>query len=400
MPNCIFCDDPLTAATKPEHILLNALGGKKATRRAVCTTCNERFGSAIDRAVTDQVAVLRNMLSLESGSGNPPPTLRNVKAGADTINLNNDGTLNAVHKPFTITTNPDGTSNLQIVASSVEEVAKHIPNIAGALKCTEERVMQLLASAKGTMVTRRPGRAHFPMSFGGGGATQSLVKSCLVLWATLVGNDEVKSEAFAAARAFVMQGGDEFSRNRVHLDSRYFLHVEVLTRRFGEFFNLIYIRSDEAGRVIGHFTLYNVLAWQLVLAESGGTPGVKIGLISNPMDPTAWSDTIADEIDIGFEWLNAPDYSDEFRRARERLAAAVAHAQQSALFREFGRISRRVFEKHGIVEGTAVTDPKVKRLILAEIVHRAGLHIMNLPHEESVSGAEIVATVNAQRKKA
>jgi hypothetical protein len=59
-------------------------------------------------------------------------------------------------------------------------------------------------------------------------------------------------------------------------------HLDELKGRFGDFFNLIYIRSDEAGRVIGHFTLYlyNVMAWQMVLAESGGTPNLKVGLVS------------------------------------------------------------------------------------------------------------------------
>ncbi len=31
METCIFCDNPLTPDTKPEHILLNTLGGRKTT---------------------------------------------------------------------------------------------------------------------------------------------------------------------------------------------------------------------------------------------------------------------------------------------------------------------------------------------------------------------------------
>jgi hypothetical protein len=48
-------------------------------------------------------------------------------------------------------------------------------------------------------------------------------------------------------------------------------------------------------------------------------------LISNPLDPAEWSDTIADEIDIEFGWLDTPDYSDEFVRARERLEATMRY---------------------------------------------------------------------------
>ncbi len=79
------CNESLTSHTKPEHILVSALGGRKSTTRADCSRCNGTFGSTIDKAVTEQVAVLRNMLGLESGAGKPPPALRKVKAGSERI---------------------------------------------------------------------------------------------------------------------------------------------------------------------------------------------------------------------------------------------------------------------------------------------------------------------------
>ena len=71
-----------------------------------------------------------------------------------------------------------------------------------------------------------------------------------------------------------------------------------LQHRFGKFFNPIFIRSDNTGRVVARFTLYNIINWQIVLAEAGGTPNARIGLASNTLDPSIWSDVIADEIDI------------------------------------------------------------------------------------------------------
>jgi hypothetical protein len=108
--------------------------------------------------------------------------------------------------------------------------------------------------------------------------------------------------------------------------------------------------SDESGRVVAHFTLYNVISWQIVLAEAGGTPNARIALISNPLAPAEWSDTIADEIDIDFAWLDSPDYPDEFKRARERLEATLRHKAETQRTRELNRIAADVFEKHGIVD--------------------------------------------------
>src|ERR1700747_1977114 len=54
---CIFCDKALDGNTKPEHILLNALGGRKTTSKVICSDCNNRFGGTIDDALAKQVPV-------------------------------------------------------------------------------------------------------------------------------------------------------------------------------------------------------------------------------------------------------------------------------------------------------------------------------------------------------
>ena len=61
MALCLFCDSELDESTKPEHILLNALGGRKTTTKAVCSTCNNTFGSTIDYELALQVIEIRNL---------------------------------------------------------------------------------------------------------------------------------------------------------------------------------------------------------------------------------------------------------------------------------------------------------------------------------------------------
>jgi hypothetical protein len=324
---CIFCDRELTEDTKPEHILLNSLGGRKTTKRVDCSVCNGAFGSTIDDEVGKQVAVLRNMLQLDSGTGRAPPMLRNVQSGNDIINLTNDGTPELVAKPFAVRGLDDGRFELQILTKSVEEVAPYIPHIAAQLGASEENVLEILKSTTGSYVERRPDTVHHALGFGGPLAVRSAAKSALVLWATLTGNEEIKSLHYEDVRRFIVEGDEAFNLARAHLDSRYLPQCGELQRRFGEFFNLIYVRSNESGHVVAHFTLYNVISWQIVLTEAGGTPNARIGLISNPLDPTEWSDTIAAEIDIDFAWLDTPDYTDEFVRARERLEASRRNAK-------------------------------------------------------------------------
>src|SRR5712671_4669522 len=105
---CIFCDNVLDGTTKPEHILLNALGGRKTTRKLICSDCNNRFGGTIDDALSAQVPTIRNLLQFESGSGKSPPMLRSLQSGKDKINIKSDGRAELVAPPFSVTKRPDG----------------------------------------------------------------------------------------------------------------------------------------------------------------------------------------------------------------------------------------------------------------------------------------------------
>jgi hypothetical protein len=398
---CIFCDNELTEQTKPEHILLNALGGRKTTRRVDCSACNGKFGSTIDNEVGKQVAVLRNMLQLDSGTGSEPPMLRRIQSGNDIINLKNDGTPELVAKPFAVRKLENGCFEIKIMTKSVEEIVPYIPHIAAQIGCSEEQVLEILKSTTGSQVERRPDTVHYALGFGGPLAVRSAAKSALVLWATLTGNDEVKSSHYDDVRRFIVEGDEAFNLARAHLDSRYLPETNELQRRFGEFFNLIYVRSDNAGRVIAHFTLYNVISWQIVLAEAGGMPNVHIALVSNPLDPSQWSDTIADEIDIDFVWLDNPDYTDEFKGAHERLAATMRHHVEKQREREIIRIIADIFKKHGVTgEDDPVADPQLRQKIMAEATHRLALHAVGLPYVENVTGEEIVERLKAARDKA
>lgn len=220
MANCIFCGTALDRSTKPEHILLNALGGRKTTTEVICSNCNNRFGSGIDNALASQAEVIRNILRIESGTGNHAPKLTKVKAGTDVVNLCGDGTLEIKQKRLFFPELPDGCKSVQLNAGSLEQIAKFIPNIAAKLRITEADARSLLLAADVRKVERTPDPIHFDLTFGGQEAIRSTAKACLVLWALKVGNDEVRSPAYQAARDFVIVGSDDFYNSRTALDTR------------------------------------------------------------------------------------------------------------------------------------------------------------------------------------
>lgn len=267
-------------------------------------------------------------------------------------------------------------------------MAALVPHIAAAAKMPEAQLKELIKNGSAKRVSERPGTVHFSLSFGGEEALRSVVKSALVLWSLAVGNDEVRSPVYAEARAFVVSGGD-FNARRMHLDSRPVPNAETLTDRFGTFFNLLYVASDAHGRVVAHFTLYNLIGWQMVLAEAGGTPDLRTAIVNNPLDPGEWSDAIAAEAAIPFEWLASPGYGDNFTRAQDRISSMMQKHLDDARKAEWDRIIRAVLDKHGLVEGSVINDPKLIHEISRDIAHRVASHVFSIPYSEQIEPEEL-----------
>lgn len=260
----------------------------------------------------------------------------------------------------------------------------------------EERLRSQMNDSQVSLLSKRPGVVHVSFSFGGPEAVRAMMKACLELWATLVGNDEVKSQPYNAARTFVLTGDSTFLQGRTHIDSRPLPCLARLEECFGEIFNMIYLRSDENGRVIGHFTLYNILGYQMVLAECGGRPNVSVGLASNPLDPNKWSDDIAREFDIDWQWLAAPTMED-YAHAQARIGRMIEIYSHQAMKREFEYIVNSVSERHGIFGDVVVSDENTKRQIVGEISHRFAAHLLRLPHAQRLEPSEVAAMISGRK---
>jgi hypothetical protein len=131
---CIFCGTRIDRTTKPEHILHDALGGRKTTRRVVCSVCNNRFGGSIDKALAEQFGVVRTLLQLRSGAGGLPPMLKRVTAGNEKIDIKQGGRLKLASKPFEIITDNIGRTQLHISGESLEKIEAMVPHM-GPTRC-------------------------------------------------------------------------------------------------------------------------------------------------------------------------------------------------------------------------------------------------------------------------
>lgn len=389
---CIFCNTGLPPNTKPEHILQSALGGRKSSRSIVCNDHNEQFGSTIDQALANQVEVIRNFLQLNSGGGKAPPSLKRVNAGKDIVNVRSDGFPELALRPFSIIKRDDGSVAVQVMARSEDHLASLMPHIvpyaAATTGLSVEQLQDQMRVVRAVRTTRRAGKAHFELALGVPDAVRAMTKSCLELWATLVGNDEVRSSPYEAARNFVLVGDKGFEATRTHLDARPLPPAKQLMAEFGDFFNLIYVRSDVVGKVIAHFRLYNILGWQMELAEHGGRPNMAVGLASNPLDPGKWSDTVAVNTEIDVKWLSAST-ADNLDHVRERFVELYKTYARRAAEREIDSIFQACLSDHGLIGRRDDPEGIPPEPVIMDFIYRFVLFSLGLPFERSLTSAEI-----------
>ncbi|RYC33888.1 hypothetical protein D3273_01150 [Lichenibacterium minor] len=329
MAKCILCQTAEVGhGTKPEHVLNDALGGRRKTRWAICSACNGKLGSTVDKAVAEQVKPIRNMFSMASGNGEPAPTIR-VTSGDMTFDVLGDGRLRLVtSKPFNDTLAPDGTFSLQITGRSEDDIARSFAHAAAKRGMTVEELISKIAKVTGVVQDLPPGSVGHQISFGGLDCSRMMMKSALVLWCTAVGNDELHKGCYDDARHFALNGDYKGEVALTTMDDRYVEGHAALAEAFGPLFNYIAVASDTNGRVKAYFGLYNLYALCLTLAPSGGIAEQKAVLVSNPLDPGRWSDDIGPNMSIDAAWMDAPHWSEDHSGYLDKLNKMGAFHQQ------------------------------------------------------------------------
>ena len=127
--DCAFCGTSFTAANdSKEHILPNAIGGRRAVTRFICKGCNAKAGSEWDRALADQFKPICILLNIDRQRGSVP-SLRVQTTGGDTLQLHADGRVTAPHPTVTKTRTGNQVS-IRITARSMAEFKRTLRNMA------------------------------------------------------------------------------------------------------------------------------------------------------------------------------------------------------------------------------------------------------------------------------
>ena len=97
---CALCQTPLTKANRTkEHIIPNAIGGRKKVRNFICKRCNDKTGEKWDSALANQLQPFCTMLGIRRAEGNNRPFPVETVSGRKLV-WNPDGSLTIAEPKF------------------------------------------------------------------------------------------------------------------------------------------------------------------------------------------------------------------------------------------------------------------------------------------------------------
>jgi hypothetical protein len=380
---CLFCPKPLSPNTSPEHILLDALGGRATTRMVICSECNHLFGSTIDNSFTRQIEPLRTLLNLRSGSKKPPPGQRYKSAAGEQYTVRPDGNVSRHAKPLTFESGLNGVIKVHLNVETLDEVNAFIPHIAAKTGVSEDQVRRQMEATEASRVSQAAPPFTTDLSFGGSEALRSVIKSCLVLCASKTNLETARGGGFAAARNFVTGGDEDFLHNRITLEDREIPGVERLISDYGPIFNLIFCKSDGNGRMIAYYGLYNTAYWNVVLAEQGAVPNRCFGMVSDPTENGRWKHFDAKTFDLEVTWMASPILGGGDRIGRS-LAIAFKQRDQTKRDGHLELLIHEAMQDCGIKYGDRITDEFVNRFSL-----KVAFWFSKMRYEERLTSEQI-----------
>ena len=174
---CGLCGTALTGENASrEHVIPNAIGGRKRVSNFLCVACNSRTGSEWDDELVRQLGPLCTMLNVKRAHGRNRPFV--VETVSDRrLTLNPDGSM-GIAVPLFEAQELAGKTTVKMHARTIRELKRMLSGLKK--KHPQIDVDELMKQAK--PVQEYSGEPYaIALSVGGTLAGRSMVKSCLTM---------------------------------------------------------------------------------------------------------------------------------------------------------------------------------------------------------------------------
>ena len=283
---CTLCSCSLTADNNTEeHIIPNAIGGRKKVQGFICRTCNSESGSEWDNELARQLNPLSIHLGIRRQRGNVPSQAFPTASGQN-VRVNADGTMTPAKPEVTVTTEEDKT-RIHVSARSRRELKKTLRGLQRNYPKLQDIDLDelMLDAQENSYYSSDPIKIN--PEFGDIRAGRSLVKSAVAL----VFDAGIDPAQCDLALDYLLQEGKEPCFG-------YYYDAEkdiIASRPPKSPFHCVYVKgSSENSTLLGYIEFFSL--WRIVLCLSQSYTGKDFTNVY-AIDPVK-----GDELDISVDF--------------------------------------------------------------------------------------------------
>ena len=384
---CILCGRTLTSANSDkEHIIPNAIGGRKKVVGFICESCNNVTGTEWDAELARQLQSLSLLLGIQRQRGGVKPLVFPTSSGGK-IRLHSNGKMTTVIPSHEETTDGN-TTQLRVTAGSRRELKKQIRGMQRKHPPLQKRSVDDLLSTAQARSHYSPDLIGITLEFGGEKTGRALVKSALALVYD-AGIDPIVCDL---AVEYLTKDDAEPCFGYYYDDDRDL----VGDRPVGKPFHCVYVKGDSGtGRILGYVEFYSLHRMVLCLSESYSGRDFQNLYAIDPVKGEEMSIDIDLRLSMS-EVRSAFDYEKFDEEVRMSAANSLfAYIAEADVKREQERVIRdaveNAFEDCDAKPGEDLSDDqayqlteKIMEKLTPFIQHNAG-RLFNAPHAMSDS---------------
>lgn len=146
--NCALCSTIITDDNNTkEHIIPNAVGGRRKIKNFICLTCNSKTGENWDAQLAKDFAPFCTMFGIKKDRGEVPPLIVKTLSGVKYKQFS-DGTFQPLDPIFNVQNNARQGLDIQIMARTVYEAETMLNGIQAKHKLSDESIQPLKEQIK------------------------------------------------------------------------------------------------------------------------------------------------------------------------------------------------------------------------------------------------------------
>lgn len=266
MAKCVLCDEKFVSTNNSrEHVISQAVGGRKKVKGFLCRDCNSRSGYAWDDELAEQLNCLSLFFAVDRERGAPPPQKFSTMGGRSVV-LTEKG-LKLPKPDWKITVN-ESRLDIQVHANNRRELRQAL----NGLKRKHPTID--VESSLNKAVEHRAyldDMIRLGMHFGGLGSGRSVVKSALAL-----ANDaRVLPADCEEARRYLKSGEDPCF-------GFYYTRDLVQNRPAKAVLHCVAVKSTSGGLLLGYVELFSIYKMVVCLSKTYKGPRVNESYALDP----------------------------------------------------------------------------------------------------------------------